>query len=262
MKKILMAVMVISLVVLSILVGIPAMAQDSTATPEPTVQATEDSNADAAPAAAVNQTDFFISSNVRVNVRSGPGTQYTIIGKLNAGDRFDVTGRLENSEWVRVNFNGAEGWVSASVINVTGDLATAPVAEAGENASTGSSGQGVQSGVTGDVVVITRFNTNLRAAPTINSDRLAVIPFNVELPLTGRNAGNNWVQVDYNGTIGWVSSGLLEFRQGNIASLPVIGDDGNPVEAAQPQPEGTDEPEAAPTTRPTPFPSPTPTAAP
>ncbi len=55
-----------------------------------------------------------------VNVRSGPGTNYTKLGYLEPGSQADVTGRY--GDWWQISYNGAAGWVF-------GDLVTASNAD-------------------------------------------------------------------------------------------------------------------------------------
>lgn len=225
-------VLIVSIVVLSLLLTViaPAMAQDSTATPQPTAQAP----------ALTASTGFFATADFRVNVRSGPGTQYTVLGQARAADALDITGRSENSQWLRVNFNGQEGWVSAALFTVTGDVATASVAEAGATAVLRNPSGTTTTGATGDVVVITRVNANLRATASVNADVIATIPFNTTLTVIGRSETNNWVQVKYNDQTGWLSSGLLFFQAGNIDNVKPLDASGNPIQA-------TAQPTAAPT---------------
>jgi uncharacterized protein YraI len=66
-----------------------------------------------------------------VNIRSGPGTNYDIIGATTAGVTLDVTGRSTDSGWWRINYYGQVGWVSAALASVesSGDCSAVPVAE-------------------------------------------------------------------------------------------------------------------------------------
>lgn len=46
-----------------------------------------------------------------LNIRSGPGPQYEVVGLINAGDGTTVNGCLEGSKWCTVTHSGGEGWV-------------------------------------------------------------------------------------------------------------------------------------------------------
>lgn len=65
-----------------------------------------------------------------VNVRSGPGTQYTIVGNLAAGGSLPALGQLAGGSWLQVSINGQIGWVAASVTRLDGDCGSLPVVAA------------------------------------------------------------------------------------------------------------------------------------
>jgi uncharacterized protein YraI len=225
-KKFLLVGFILTFVMVAVAV-VPAMAQEATAEPQPVLTAS---------------TDLFVSSAFVVNVRSGPGTEYTVLDKLRPGSSVDITGRTADNNWLRVNWNGAEGWVSAGVADITGDLAAAPEAVAGETAVLRNPlGEATSDPSSDNVVIITRFNTSLRAEPAASAARLAIIPFNTELAVNARNADGTWVQVTYDGETGWVLANLLFFSQGTVDSLNAIDAAGNPVAIATPAAEATAE---------------------
>jgi len=45
-----------------------------------------------------------------LRVRSGPGTSYSEIGRATPGDKYKYLG--EEGDWLKIDFNGQEGWVS------------------------------------------------------------------------------------------------------------------------------------------------------
>ncbi len=208
--------------------AIPVMAQtpapSSTPAPAPTQPPTTAS------------TSLFVTSNFLVNVRSGPGTQYTVLGKARSGDAFDVTGKLANSSWFRINFGGQEGWILASLVNPTGDLTTAPEAVAGASAvlrnATSTTTTGSATAVPGAVVGTTTGSVNLRSVPATTGDILVVIPFSTQLTATGRTASSNWVQVTYNNQMGWITSAVYSVSRGNVNTLPVFDASGVAVPVA------------------------------
>ena len=50
----------------------------------------------------------------RVNVRSGPGEDYTVLGGLESGAPLQATGR--NGQWVAVEIDGRQGWVAGWIV--------------------------------------------------------------------------------------------------------------------------------------------------
>lgn len=67
------------------------------------------------------------TTNSALNVRSGPGTGYGIQGQLAGGATVNVVGRNNESSWLLVDYNGAQGWVSAWYASPAGDLTAVPV---------------------------------------------------------------------------------------------------------------------------------------
>ena len=75
------------------------------------------------PSVAVN---FQVTAQL-LNVRSGPGVGYPILGRAPQGQVFAVTGRsATDPRWVRLNFGGYEGWVSTAWGALSGDQGLIP----------------------------------------------------------------------------------------------------------------------------------------
>lgn len=67
------------------------------------------------------------------NVRSGPGTNYPIIGGLSAGSTHSVVGRDSTSRWFVIAFadaTGGQGWVSGTYVEYNGASDSLPVINA------------------------------------------------------------------------------------------------------------------------------------
>ena len=66
-------------------------------------------------ALSVSVTDYSATmyANEELNVRSGPGTNYDIIGKFVKDDEVTVTGKCANG-WLRVDYKGKAGYCSGS----------------------------------------------------------------------------------------------------------------------------------------------------
>jgi hypothetical protein len=66
------------------------------------------------------------SSSVNVNVRSGPSTDYPAFGSLSVGTTLPVVGRNSTTTWYVVDYNGRQGWVANSVVQVAGPCSALP----------------------------------------------------------------------------------------------------------------------------------------
>lgn len=60
-----------------------------------------------------------VVANSSVNVRSGPGTVYDIVGALNQGANAPVSGKSSDGTWWHINTAGRAGWVSGSVVTAS-----------------------------------------------------------------------------------------------------------------------------------------------
>ena len=146
-------------------------------------------------------TDRFITANVRLRVRSGPGVSFEQIGSLNRGDSFNIV-REENG-WYGIAFNGQTGYVAGDFVTVSSGQ---PPASGGE------------SSVSIDFTV--GYTLRLRAAPDENSETLARIPYTTIVQAIGRSANSEWLQVQYAGQVGWVAARFGRLN-GSFNSLPV-----------------------------------------
>ncbi len=161
-----------------------------------------------------------------VNVRVAPALGADVLGFVSAGWTAPANGRSPDNEWVRIDFNGQEGWIGLAVINVFGDLNVLPVADPrtipyGGFESPRSGSTTATSPITGRLGLS---GLRLRAGPGTAYPVLANPPRYTVFPLTGRTANNAWLQVNYNGTLGWVTSEWVQIQGGaSIISLPIDG---------------------------------------
>jgi hypothetical protein len=58
-----------------------------------------------------------VAGDAGVNVRSGPGTNYTLLGYLDPGTTADITGRYE--DWYQIGYGGGLGWVFSDLVSAT-----------------------------------------------------------------------------------------------------------------------------------------------
>ena len=77
--------------------------------------------------------------------------------------------------------------------------------------------------VTTDITGKALFDINIRSAPGTNRSVIDALPYAQEVTAIGRNDANNWVQITYNQTTGWVADWLLIFDD-NTYKLPVTTD--------------------------------------
>ncbi len=162
-----------------------------------------------------------------VNIRLAPALGADLAGTVNAGYATTANGRSPDNQWLRIDFQGQEAWVGVPVITVlVGDIATLPVGDPrtipyGGFESPRSGPTSATSPVSGRLA---NSGLHLRAGPSTAYPILANPLRYTVFPVTGRTANNAWLQVNFEGTLGWVTAGFVEFQNGaSILDLPIDG---------------------------------------
>lgn len=127
-----------------------------------------------------------------LNLRTGPGTGYSIIGKIPYGTKVELLNA--GSTWSRIRFSQKEGYVSSRY------LGDAPGQPAGERYDTTA-------------------RVNFRSGPGTGYLSYGVLPAGTSVAVTS-NAGS-WFKVEYNGTGGYIHSAYL-VKTDPAASEPEI----------------------------------------
>lgn len=128
-----------------------------------------------------------VSTNgARLNVRSGPSTDYQVIAKLNNGAEVTVVG--SSGSWYQVRYaSGETGYVYGKYLKFAGDDATYPV-----------TAKVTEGGVP----------LNLREKATTSSNILDKIPRGSSIKITGKY-NSSWYSATYNGKNGYVYASYI-----------------------------------------------------
>lgn len=79
---------------------------------------------EAAPLTHGIPTGMQVRTTATLNIRSGPGTGYPVIGWLAANVGVDVVGRNSTNSWWEINYSHGRGWISAGYVQIEGTPAT------------------------------------------------------------------------------------------------------------------------------------------
>jgi len=96
------------------------------------------------PTATPRPTTTPIAASVIVNVpsgnlRSGPGTDFALVGSASNGTSFTAVARTQNGEWYQVRLSdGGTAWLSSGIINVTGNTGMLDVVSMGSPTPSGT----------------------------------------------------------------------------------------------------------------------------
>lgn len=181
--------------------------------------------------------DVTVIAYGRVNVRSGPGIAFNIIGELDVSETADAIARSnEMNDWLMIsldNTEGAtegvtEGWVAYFTVRVQGDTETLPVLVPD---NTG------ESLIPPSRLIRARFNVRLHALPALASGVTVTVPFDSEVTAIARTPSGDWLYVGFGDQTGWGAAQLFEISREEIQDLPLLDDDSELL----PTPEATAE---------------------
>jgi uncharacterized protein YraI len=165
--------------------------------------------------------------NDSVNIRVAPAIGADVIANVTAGYVFEIiTARSADNQWIRVEFNGEEGWVNVVPLTfLAGDIGTLQVADPRSIPYGGvdSPRSGASNATSNNRVQINN-GLRLRAGPSQAYPTIGNMFARTIVPVFGRTPSNTWVQVNFEGQLGWVSTSFVTFLDGlQISSLPVDG---------------------------------------
>jgi uncharacterized protein YraI len=160
------------------------------------------------------------------NVRITPALGSEVIASVPAASRYPATGRSPDNQWVRIDFNGEEGWLNITTCVVQGgDINALPVGDPRTIPYGGF--ESPRAGYTtqlGTLAGTARDWLRVRAGPGLGYPILANIPINETFWILGRTISNSWVQVNYQGTLGWVAIRYVSIVGAfDIGTLPIDG---------------------------------------
>jgi uncharacterized protein YraI len=164
--------------------------------------------------------------NDSANIRVVPAFGGEMLANVPGGFAITANGRSPDNEWLRIDFNGQEGWIHTATLTILeGDVNSLQVADPRTIPYGGfESPRAGLSNATSPVTAKLMSGLHLRAGPSTGYVILANPFRNTIVHVTGRTASNSWVQIQFEGTLGWVAAAYLEFQNGAfISQLPIDG---------------------------------------
>lgn len=148
-----------------------------------------------------------------VNLRSGPGTQYEIVGQLEAEDEVPALGRDTTNRWLQVGLPDSDdsGWLAIFTVSIDGSLELLPRINAETPTDTSSEGPSI----------ISYGRVNVRSGPGVEYDIIAQLEVDDEANIIARNNFNNdWLYIENEAIAGWVAYFTVSVF-GSLDEMPV-----------------------------------------
>ena len=188
---------------------LPEPTETAAATPTPAVAATEPAPTEI----AAPTSDAKVTVLGEMNIRSGPSTDYEVVGDAVAGEEFAITGKNEDGNWWRIDFRGESGWIYAPFV-IAAEAEAVPVVGAAMTETA------VTAPPTELPIVTVGGDMNVRSGPGEDYDRIGGATAGEEFDITGKSADGEWWQIDFDGRSGWIFAPFVTAT--DAENVPVV----------------------------------------
>lgn len=210
---------------------LPVPTETAAATPTPEITATEAAPTEIAPSTS----DAKVTVLGEMNIRSGPSTEYEVVGDAVAGEEFAITGKNEDGNWWQIDFRGESGWIYAPFV-VAAEAEEVPVVSAAMTETPVPEEETTDTSPPTVIPIVTvGGDMNVRSGPGEEYNRIGGATAGEEFAITGRNADGDWWQIDFEGQDGWIYAPFVTAIDAD--NVPIAG---SSVEETRAPTTGTD----------------------
>jgi N-acetylmuramoyl-L-alanine amidase len=137
-----------------------------------------------------------------LNVRSGPNTSYSVIGKLTSGEKIEIIEVKQG--WYKISFNLGDGWVASDYVDEKGTASEAPTSESPDKKK----------------VKVSATILNVRSSSSLDADVIDKLSQGDVIEVIRQDG--EWFEISYQGKQGWVANWLVEEVNHSLISQPTI----------------------------------------
>ncbi len=235
-----------------------AIVEAPKAAPAETNSATEDTNQTSDVVEQTTDTTPIVTApDGGVNVRSGPGLDFDLLGLLEAGTTVPVVAKNDTEEWWQIEYLAAEnglGWVAGAVVDFSGDHNSVPLATSNTTNEANltppaetSIPEAVEPVIVGNIEAIDPIN--VRSEPSLEGVILGGLFPGETADVLALSQDGEWWQIDFVDSPdqpAWVAAEFVRFT-GEKNRIPIFG-----VGTVTPTPGSTNTPTSTPTPTATP----------
>ena len=160
-----------------------------------------------------------------LNIRSGPGAGYTILGRTVGGEQFVILARDAAFLWVQIDTEFGAGWVNRNYVLIRGDVSGLPIGDSTtaitvRDPATGDTTVSTPT-LIGPVAFVATGALNIRSGPNSSFDSLGSVPSTTRMPIIGQSPDRRWWKVDSPYGAGWVNKNYV-LVEGDASGVPVV----------------------------------------
>ncbi len=167
-----------------------------------------------APVEVAPGTPHLVINTHRLNVRSGPGVGFDVIGSVSGGAKLPVVQLGADNLWHQVTSPFGTGWVNSSFTVGRGDFSSLRTQRDPASTSVNLSGDTPR-------CVVNTHRLNVRSGPGAGHNVLTSVAGGTQLAVLGLSGDRNWYLVEGAFGQGWLHNDYVVFR-GNFGLVPVV----------------------------------------
>lgn len=156
-------------------------------------------------------TPHLVINTSSLNIRSGPGAQYTSVAVVPGGTELPVLGLASDGVWFLVAGPFGQGWVNNEFVLFRGAIQNVPIIPLSN-----------VTGVLASPTALVAGAVTLYAAPGTNFGAIGTLSGPIEVPVVARTADFTWVQLNTSLGFGWVLASQVAIR-GDATLIPIVG---------------------------------------
>lgn len=145
-----------------------------------------------------------------LNLRSGPGAQFTVVTTLPGGTVLPVIGVAPDGVWFLVSGTFGQAWLNIEFALFRGEISVVPVVDSAMGGQLATPMARITNAVT------------LYAAPDLTLGTVGALSGPLDVDVVARTADFNWVQIGTTIGFGWVLTDQVELM-GDTSLIPVVG---------------------------------------
>ncbi len=157
-------------------------------------------------------TSATINASNGLNVRSGAGTSYKVLGTLSHNTGINILDTVKGSDgknWYKISYNSQNGYVHSSYVKLASSTQKSPAGSIIDAYSPSKSGT-------------TSESLNLRTGPSTSYSVSATVAKGTKLTVTGRTtfSGQNWYRISYGSKTLYASATYINISSSSSTTEP------------------------------------------
>lgn len=156
-------------------------------------------------------TPYVIVMATFLNIRSGPGINYSVLGQAFGAETLPVVGRTADSQWYQVETRFGTGWVHTAYVVARNEFGGAPI----------TTGTAAGAEIVGPFGIINTGALHIRSGPGAQYSSLGTLAGGTQTRIVGRTTDWTWWLLETPIGTGWANA-IYVLVRGDTSGVPHV----------------------------------------